>query len=133
MDVGWGTLTTAKQVMGVMYANTSTDSHGKRRSTLDQARIVASRQLVAAILNTGLPNGASVPVDPVTGKDIITAARDALKGTSAAEILRLGALLDAYNNSGDPIPILDPDHYPIGSADPSLASSMADISVADFH
>ena len=58
-----------------------------------------NRQL-AAIFNAeyvGIP----VPIDPMTGLDLITAERQAMAAGDAGEILRLSEMLDAYNNSGD--------------------------------
>jgi hypothetical protein len=88
--------------------------------------------LLAAILNTGLDNGAVVPDDPEhPGTDLITAMRNALADGNRKEILRLIPLLDDYNNSGDDVAIVDNDGMTAGRADPKLAREVADTSIAD--
>jgi uncharacterized repeat protein (TIGR01451 family) len=131
INLGWRTLDTCEEVFGMFWANNAHDSDGDRRSKLCQARVIGSFQLLAAILNTGLDNGAVVPIDPVTGLDIITAMQNALAGNNIKEIKRIQGLLDAYNNSGDDIAIIDNDGTLQGRADPNGAKEIADYTIAD--
>ncbi len=131
INLGWKTLTSCEQVFGMFWANNAWDSDGDRRGRLCQARVIGSFQLLAAILNTGLDNGAVVPIDPVTGLDIITAMQNALAGNNIKEIKRIQGLLDAYNNSGDDVAIIDNDGTLAGKADPNGAKEIADYTIAD--
>ncbi|HET9346545.1 MAG TPA: hypothetical protein VFO05_12675 [Candidatus Limnocylindrales bacterium] len=133
IDLGWKILDDPSEVFGMFWANNAKESDGSRRSKVCQAQVQGSFQLLAAILNTGLDNGAAVPIDPVTGDDLITAMRDALAAGNRQEILRLAALLDAYNNSGDDIAIIDNDGFLVGKADPKLAKQIADLTIADCN
>ena len=78
------------ELFGIFWANNAKESDGHRRNKVCQAQIIGSFQLLAAILNTGLDNGAAVPTDPVTGLSIIDAMRNAL---AAAGMLRPGGVL----------------------------------------
>jgi len=131
IDLGWRELYTPADVFGMFWANTAKESDGEKRSKLCQAKVIGSFQLTAAILNTGLENGAVVPIDPVTGLDLITAMRNALSGDDRDEILRLKDLLDTYNNSGTEVDIVDACGYPVLPADPECAKALADITIAD--
>jgi uncharacterized repeat protein (TIGR01451 family) len=131
INLGWRTLDTCSEVFGMFWAANAKESDGTRRTQLCQARVIGSFQLLAAILNSGLDNGAGVPIDPVTGLDIITAMQNALAGTNIQEIKRIQGLLDTYNNSGDNIAIIDNDGTTQGNANPRFAKASADITIAD--
>jgi len=133
INLGWRVLDSPADVFGMFWANTAYEynSDGSKRSKLCQAKVIASFQLTAAILNTGLDNGAPVPIDPVTGLDLITAMQNALSGNSRGQILRLKNLLDTYNNSGTDVDIVDNDGYPVLPADPECARELADVTIAD--
>ena len=133
MDLGWKTLTDTSEVFGILWSNPARDSEGQRRSPLCQAKILLSQQLVAAILNTGLDNGAPVPADPMhPGMNIIESAQAALAACDdRAEMLRIKDLLDMYNNSGTEVEIEDADGFPVGSADPRCAKDWADLTAGD--
>ena len=133
IDLGWKILDDPSEVFGMFWANNAKESDGTRRSKVCQAQVIGSFQLLAAILNTGLDNGAAVPIDPVTGLSIIDAMRDALAAGNRQEILRLVGPLDAYNNSGDDIAIIDNDGFLVGKADPKLAKPIADLTIADCN
>ena len=93
---------------------------------------MASKQLMAAILNSGLDNGAAIPIDPVSGNNIIMAAQDALAdGTDRKNIIRLMGMLGDYNESGDLIAIVDNDGAIIPPADPNGVRAYMDITVVD--
>ena len=131
IDLGWRVLDSVEDVFGMFWANTAKDSNGEKRSKLCQAKVIGSFQLTAAILTSGLENGATIPIDPVTGLDLITAMRNALSGDDRDEILRLEGLLDTYNNSGVDVDIVDGCGYPVLEADPKCAKALADITIAD--
>jgi hypothetical protein len=131
IDLGWKQIDNVEDLMGIFWANKAKESDGSKRSQVCQAQMVGSFQLLAAILNTGLDNGAAVPIDSVTGLDLITAMQNALAAGDRHEILRLAGLLDAYNNSGDDVAIIDLDGTLIGNADPRDARAIANIAFAD--
>jgi uncharacterized repeat protein (TIGR01451 family) len=131
IDLGWKQITSIDELMGIFWANNAKESDGSKRSNVCKAQMIGSAQLLAAILNTGLDNGAAVPIDTVTGLDLITAMQNALAAGDRHEILRLSGLLDAYNNSGDDIAIIDNDGELIGRADPRFAKEIADLAFAD--
>jgi len=131
IDLGWKTLGSSADVFGMFWANKAKNSDGTRQTC--QAQVLGSFHLLAAILNEGLDNGAAVPDDPVTGDDLITAMRNALTIGNRKEILRLIPLLDAYNNSGDGVAIIDLGGTLVGRADPKAAKGAANISIADCN
>lgn len=96
LDCGWAELTSTADVLGVLAADPTWDSNGVMRTKLARARVLCARQLVAAILSGALPNAAPVPVDTVTGLDLITAGRTALSSLDAKECIRISELLAAY-------------------------------------
>jgi uncharacterized repeat protein (TIGR01451 family) len=140
VSLGWKTLTTCEDVLGVFWANIAKNSDGSKRSQICQTTEQASFQLLAAILNQGLDNGAPVPIDPKSGLDIITAEQNALSAcydNNAAtacdrnNILRLKGLLGDFNSSGDDTAIIDNDGTVIPHADPKDSHAIANTSVAD--
>ncbi|MEP1470950.1 MAG: hypothetical protein ABJK25_08270 [Halieaceae bacterium] len=85
--------------LGVLKAHTSKFSNGQSRSHLDQARIQASRQVLAAICNNQYL-GAEDP-EP----NWFDTAAAVLAGSDRGAILSLGGKADAYNNAGDSDPL----------------------------
>lgn len=124
INLGWKTLDSEGDVFGMLWANNAHESDGSRRDKLCQARVTVSFQAVAAILNSGLDNGAPLPVSLA---DIAAI----LAGTDIKAIRALGETLDAYNNSGVDVYIVDDCPYPVLPADPDAAKEAADIIVAD--
>ena len=116
--------------MGIFYANPAKDSYGNQRcadgegTCLCKARILASHQAVAAILNSALTNGATLPVSREEIASI-------LGGTDVDAIMALAATLDDYNNSGDYEPIIDVHDYAIQPAEPKTAKGIANTAIAD--
>jgi uncharacterized repeat protein (TIGR01451 family) len=131
IDLGWKTISSTEDLFGIYWANKAKDSDNKKRSRTCQAQILGSFHLLSAILNAALDNGSSVPIDPETTLDLITAMRNALSSGDRDEILRLVPLLDEYNNSGDDVAIIDSHGEPIGNADPNMAKDVADFSAGD--
>ncbi len=123
IDLGWVELNSADDVTGMLWANVARTSTGAKRDQLCQARVIASHQAVAAILNSSLENGAPLPVS-------LSEIASILGGTDMAAIKALGEQLDYYNNSGDDMDIVDADGYTQMSATPQLGKSI-DVSIAD--
>lgn len=131
IDLGWKTLQNCEDVFGIFWSSMGKQSDGDRRTQICRTKLHSSWQLVAAILNDGLSNGAAVPTDPVTGLSIIDAMVDALSGNNRKEINRLQGMLDDYNNSGDDVSIEDADGAIIPPADPNGTRDLADYSIGD--
>ncbi|MFP5331358.1 MAG: hypothetical protein ACLGHX_03200, partial [Acidimicrobiia bacterium] len=129
IDLGWKTLDDPSEVFGMFWANNARESDGDRRSRTCQAQVLGSFHLLAAILNTGLDNGAAVPL--VDGVSAIDLMRQALADGDVKDIRSLIGVLDAYNNSGTDIAIIDNDGTLAGKADPNLAKDIADFTIAD--
>jgi uncharacterized repeat protein (TIGR01451 family) len=124
INLGWKTLNSEGDVFGMFWASKARDSDGNKRDKLCQSRVTTSFQALAAILNTGLDNGATLPVSLA---DIATI----LAGADIKAIKALGETLDVYNNSGDDVDIVDDCPYPVLPADPNAAGEAADITIAD--
>jgi hypothetical protein len=126
INLGWVKLSSYQDVMGILWADNSKDSTGKKRSAMCQACVIASKQLVGAILNSGLSNASPPP----------TADMNALIAALAAHndknlILSLGAKLDTYNSSGDGTVLIDSDGTLVAKASPKDAEAAANIKIAD--
>ena len=124
------TLRSVGDVMGIFWANNATDSKGKKRSNLCQARITMAKQLLGAILNQTFGNAKPLPTVN-GGTDLITEALTVMEGSNAQAIRDIGAALDAYNNSGDNTTIEIPGSLTIGKADPNAARGMARLAAGD--
>ena len=108
--------------MGIFWANKARNSDRSKRDPLCKAKEIASFQAVAAVLNSGLENGAPLPVS-------LAEIQSILGGEDINAIKALGKTLDSYNNSGDRVPIDSP--VPIGKANPKGAKLAANIPFAD--
>jgi hypothetical protein len=116
------TIDSYAKLFGAFEANVAKTSTGAHRTAIDSARISLLHQLLAAILNGAA--GAQIPIDSVTGKDLITAANQAYSGTSRTEIIRIAGLLDSFNSGGDNVPF--PAGLPAqGNATPQISKSIA--------
>ena len=124
IDLGWKELSTCEEVFGMFWAKNTRESDGSRRSALCKARVIASFHALAAILNSGLDNGAPLPVS-------VDDIADILGDTDVKAIKNLAETLDEYNNSGDEVPIEDDDGTAIEPADPNAAQEAADTTIAD--
>lgn len=131
INLGWKTLQNCGEVFGIFWSNMGKQSDGERRTQICRTKLHSSWQLMAAILNDGLSNGASVPIDPETGKSLIDAMVDALSGNNRKEINRLQGMLDEYNNSGDDVSIEDADGAIIPQADPNGSRDAANYEAGD--
>jgi hypothetical protein len=120
IDLGWKMLNDYGDVFGIFWANIARESDKSKRDPACHAQMIGSFQLLAAILNTGIPNGANPG-------SLISDMQTALSNCDTDEILRLAGELDAFNNSGDDIEI---EEY-VPPADPKCAKDLADIPFAD--
>ena len=131
INLGWKVLTGCDDVFGIFWSSMGKQSDGDRRTRICRTKLHSSWQLMAAMLNDGLSNGAAVPTDPKTGLSIIDAMVDALAGNNRKEINRLQGMLDEYNNSGDDVSIEDADGAIIPQADPNGTRDAADYEAGD--
>ncbi|KTB48963.1 hypothetical protein DEALK_18100 [Dehalogenimonas alkenigignens] len=127
IDLGWRQITNINDLMGVFWANNAKNSDGSNRSALCQARIIASNQALAALLNAAMPGGAPLPAGYSPAE--IAAI---LGGTDIPAIKMLGSVLGAYNEDGDDV-ALDPILGSTGKANPQQAKALANIGFADCN
>jgi len=125
IDLGWKEITNIEDLMGMFWANNAKKSDGTKRSQLDQARMMASQQAIAAVLNSSMPGGAPLP-----GGLTPAAIATIMGGTDVKAIKALGSTLGSYNESGDGF-ALDPSLLPTGKATPNLSRQIANIPFAD--
>ncbi|WP_394573316.1 hypothetical protein [Dehalogenimonas etheniformans] len=126
IDLGWlPPITNIDDLMGVFWGNNAKNSDGSKRDALCQARMIASQQALAAILNSVTPGGAPLPAG-------YSAAEIAaiLYGDDITAINTLNSVLDTYNNSGDDV-AFDPSLPPTQRATPGAAKDTANIPFAD--
>ncbi|HAR39850.1 MAG TPA: hypothetical protein DCR68_00490 [Coprothermobacter sp.] len=125
IDLGWKKITNIEDLMGMFWADNAKKSDGHKRSQLDQARMIASQQAIAAVLNSFLPGGAPLP-----GGLTPAAIATIMGGTDVKAIKDLGSTLGSYNESGDGF-ALDPSLLPTGKATPNFSRQIANIPFAD--
>jgi len=127
INLGWlsDNITTIDQVMGVFWGNNAKNSDGSKRDALCKARMIASQQALAAILNSFAPGGAPLP----DGYSLVEIT-EILGGEDINAINMLNRDLDEFNNSGDDV-AWDPSVPWTGRADPQEAKSVADIGFTD--
>jgi uncharacterized repeat protein (TIGR01451 family) len=123
--IGSKTIDDDGKLFGAFWSNIAYTSTGKKRTLLDQARMQLLQQLVAAMLNVK----AFGDDDLGTGATLIAAGKSAFAGTDRAKILSIAAQLEAFNKSGDNLP-LPPGVNP-GPADPKIAQAIANIGFWD--
>ena len=124
-NLGWRTVDSYGDLFGIFFANNAKNSNGTSRDALCKARVTASKQALAALLNNCLANGALLPegLTPAT-------IANTLKNGTAAQIMVLNGLLDAYNQSGDLFE-LSGESCNQGNATPAESKAAANISFAN--
>jgi hypothetical protein len=115
------------ELMGIFWANNAKESNNHKRNALCQARMIASQQALAAILNSAMPGGAPLP--PGYNE---TEIADKLASEDIDAIKTLNDVLTTYNEGGDPF-ALDSSLPPTGRANPQGAKGIADIPFADCN
>jgi len=98
MDLGWKTVTSCEQLFDIFWSSKATNSDGSRRDQLCKVKLQASRQLAAAILNTGL----GTPGPGTAIEDLVAELGGAMK---RKVIIDLMGDLAAFNESGDDVMI----------------------------
>jgi hypothetical protein len=101
--------------MGLMYSDQSKNSDRTMRKDIDNARIHAAHQALAAIMNSLMPGGAPLPAG-ITLQSIATI----LSSNNITAIRNLGSALANYNESGETV-ALDPSLPPTGKASGNIA------------
>jgi hypothetical protein len=98
------------QLFGAFYANIPKTTTKAPRSPVDQARITMLQQLVAAKLNAVVFGASPSTTALISAADAAYATGDvtAMKGILPDGSDGLIAKLDAYNNSGETVPIPAP-------------------------
>jgi hypothetical protein len=109
----------ASQLFGAFYSNIAKKSDGTQRVSVDKNRMQLLQQLVTAKLNC------AATVCSSSTLTLISSADTAYKN-GAANMLALAGQLDAYNNSGDPVP-LPASLGSQGSATPGTSQSWANL------
>jgi|GEM_PF-6040829 len=108
----------ASQLFGAFYANIPKKTNNTNRSSVDKKRIQLLQQLMAAKLNCAAVACSAATLDLIADADL------AYKN-GTANITTLTGALDAYNNSGDDVP-LPASLGSQGSATPDVSQSLAD-------
>ena len=126
IDLGWlPPITDIDDLMGVFWGNNAKESDRSKRGKLCQARMIASQQALAAILNSAMPGGAPLP-DGYSPDEIASI----LASGKIGDVRTLNTALTKYNEGGDPY-ALDPSLPPTYRADPKHAKEVANIPFAD--
>jgi archaellum component FlaG (FlaF/FlaG flagellin family) len=125
-DLGWRQVTNYEELFGIFMANNAKNADGSARCALGKARVTASHQALAALLNTCLENGKPLPAG-ITPCSI----KNTLKCGTVAQINALNSKLDAYNNSGDTVKLSVDESCVQGSATPKDSLAAADETFAD--
>jgi hypothetical protein len=128
------TISSYCQLFGAFWSSNSHDSNGIKRDSLDQARIILLKQLLAGILNEHAFNWTteSLPTVPMDaphvdyrGLNLIEAGHKAYSSDVRGEITYIASLLDDWNNSGSNLPFPPEFPYYLGPARPDLAQEYA--------
>jgi hypothetical protein len=129
-DLGWIEVEGLSEVLGVFWADPNRDASGERRDALAKSRVKAAQHLLAADLTLLLDGHAAVPLD-AGGVDIITATRQALRGTDRAQIAACSEALEVWIEEHSDAPVELCPGMEVGSADPVGGADLADITVVD--
>jgi hypothetical protein len=128
------TISSYCELFGAFWSNNAFKTDGIKRNSVDQARIILVKQLLAGILNAHAFNwtAESLPTVPMDapyvdyrGMNIIDAGHKAYSSNSKNEITYIASLIDDWNNSGSNLPFPDDFPYYLGRARPDLAQGVA--------
>jgi hypothetical protein len=120
IDLGWKTVATPEEMFGLFLAHKTRETDGDRRTPICHVQIKGTFHLLAAILTSGTPNGAS-------SGTLIPEMVAAMAACDMEKIKDLHGLLDTFNNSGTDLDLGEP----YGSADPECTEELADYEHAD--
>jgi hypothetical protein len=111
-------ITTMEQLMGILWANNAKNCDGSSRLSIDQARMKVLYQLIPAMFNDALPNGADLNTylasHGITLGVVQILESGKLNGTNSINALH--QVLSDYNTSGDTV-ALDPSLPPTKKGD----------------
>ncbi len=124
LSFGWRWLDNTAELLGLFWANPTWETTGGRRSALCKARVCASTQAAAALLSNRLGNGAPLPRP---WEDVMAV----LNGFDVSAINALAAEMEAHNESGEGVAILDREGYPVEPADPQGSFEAASPAAVD--
>lgn len=130
MNLGWKQVNSCEDLFAIFWAHRSKESDGGPRNKVSrecQTQLRCSGQVAAALLNSGLDNGATL--DP----NDLAAVLDALTDGSRKDINQACAPIAGYNESGDDVMIIDNDGAMIPHADPNGTRSEANYPFADCN
>jgi hypothetical protein len=133
VNLGWKVLSSDAQVFGLFWADPARDpATGKNRDQTCKTALHTSQQLLAAILNSAMTNGATL--DPALKASTIAALAACQDNNSATACDRkvltgLSGQLASYNESGDTSAITDIHGATIPHADPRGTRDAADYSI----
>ena len=106
------------RLFGAYYASIPKKTNNNNRSAIDQARMRLLQQLVTSKLNCAVFGCPAAPQTLIVNADSVYATGTALSMDAIKD------QLDAYNNSGDAIPI-PASLQPVGNAIPSASQNRA--------
>jgi len=133
-DLGWRVVDSYADLFGLFYSKNASQSDGSERNpkprtpegALCVARVKASHQVLAAMLNTCLDDGKPLPA----GIDF-DYIKTTLSGDDVDAIKNLHDALGAYNESGDLEPLSPTESCVQGNATPRWSAKIADIAFGD--
>jgi hypothetical protein len=108
-------ITSVCRYMGLMWSDQAKNSDRTMRKDIDKARIHTAHQALAAIMNSYMSGGASLPA----GINLTSIAAT-LSSNNITAIRNLGSALADYNESGDDV-ALDPSMPPTGRVSGNIA------------
>src|SRR5262249_47299896 len=117
IDLGFLTISTLPNALGLLWASPAKDSTGVKRSQLDSTRLRLARQTLVGICNVRLFGAQPTPAD------LPDQAVAALSGTACTSMDALEGQVDAFNSSGDSQAF--PSGFVPGPATPQHAQSIA--------
>jgi len=133
LSLAWTQVNNCEDLFGVFWANSAKLSTGKPRDAICRDELHASTQLLAALLNEGLTNGADIPtINGVKVSELLIAAMGACHDSNSAtvcdvkKIKQYGGILGGYNESGDDVSIVDVHSVTIPNADPNGMKDVMD-------
>jgi uncharacterized repeat protein (TIGR01451 family) len=126
INLGWTTVTSIEDVLGILFSNPAKESDGKKRKGFCKIAAMPTKQALVALLNNCLDNGAPLP-EGYSPSEIA----DILANGTKDEVKMLGGVLDDYNNSGDNEAIIDNDGFMFSSATPQDCREVADLTAGD--
>jgi hypothetical protein len=117
IDLGFLTISTLPNALGLLWDSPAKDGLGNKRSDLDSARIRLARQTLVGICNERLFG--TVPSPSTLFADAVTA----LAGKSCTTMDTLESAIDKFNGSGDNVAF--PNGFNPGPSTPQHAQSIA--------